>query len=217
MTLFETVKAAVSVPKAAEYCGLTIHRGDVCCCPFHSERTPSFKLYLDHYYCFGCHEHGDAINLVAKLKNLSPKDAALLLADAFSVPVDVSPAKKRKPVTPRMPFKPKTEDLSAQLAAISQQASEKSREDWLNHAMEVLTGYTRLLHIVQAECAPTDETEDFHPLFAEAVKQEEYVWHLMELLDNPIERPYFYELFHEEIEDYERAIDQNRLVPAHAG
>lgn len=29
------------------------------CCPFHSERTPSFTLYEDnHYHCFGCNKHG---------------------------------------------------------------------------------------------------------------------------------------------------------------
>lgn len=30
------------------------------CCPFHSEKTPSFVVYPDgSYYCFGCGVHGD--------------------------------------------------------------------------------------------------------------------------------------------------------------
>ena len=31
------------------------------CCPFHEEKTPSFYLFDDHYHCFGCGAHGDAI------------------------------------------------------------------------------------------------------------------------------------------------------------
>lgn len=30
-------------------------------CPFHGEKTPSFHVYDDHYHCFGCGAHGDAI------------------------------------------------------------------------------------------------------------------------------------------------------------
>lgn len=29
------------------------------CCPFHSEKTPSFKVWDDHYKCFGCGVYGD--------------------------------------------------------------------------------------------------------------------------------------------------------------
>jgi len=40
-------------------------------CPFHSEKTPSFTVYLDSndYHCFGCGEHGDSINLLQHFKN----------------------------------------------------------------------------------------------------------------------------------------------------
>ena len=38
-------------------------------CPFHSDRNPSFYLYPDSntFYCFGCGEHGDVIDLRMKL------------------------------------------------------------------------------------------------------------------------------------------------------
>jgi 5S rRNA maturation endonuclease (ribonuclease M5) len=33
-------------------------------CPLHEEDTPSFKVYSDnHFYCYGCHKHGDVIDL----------------------------------------------------------------------------------------------------------------------------------------------------------
>ncbi len=38
-------------------------------CPFHDERTPSLFIFPDnHFYCYGCGEHGDAIDFVMKLK-----------------------------------------------------------------------------------------------------------------------------------------------------
>ena len=42
------------------------------CCPFHTEKTASFKVDENKglYYCFGCHEKGDAITFVMKNENL---------------------------------------------------------------------------------------------------------------------------------------------------
>lgn len=37
-------------------------------CPFHDEKTPSFSIFTNdnHYYCFGCHAWGDAIDFYMK-------------------------------------------------------------------------------------------------------------------------------------------------------
>ena len=53
-----------------------------CCCPFHQERSPSLYLYVQdqHYYCFGCKAHGDAITLVREKENVSFSDAVEMLA-----------------------------------------------------------------------------------------------------------------------------------------
>lgn len=38
------------------------------CCPFHEERQPSLAIYPDgKWYCYGCAEHGDAINFVMRV------------------------------------------------------------------------------------------------------------------------------------------------------
>lgn len=54
-------------------------------CPFHSEKSPSFIVHPDRYYCFGCGESGDIITLTSKLFNLPFKDAVLKLDADFSV------------------------------------------------------------------------------------------------------------------------------------
>lgn len=102
MNLFETVKAAVTPRMAAERYGRPIQQGNMVCCPFHADRTPSMKLNEDYFYCFGCGATGDVIDLVAKLFNLSSYDAAKKLAYDFGIDPDKPPAAAalRKPQYP---------------------------------------------------------------------------------------------------------------------
>ena len=102
MNLFDTVKAAVHPRMAAERYDLPIQQGNMVCCPFHNDRTPSMKLNEDYFYCFGCGAHGDVINLAAKLFNLSSYDAAKKLAYDFGIDPDKPPAAAalRKPKYP---------------------------------------------------------------------------------------------------------------------
>ena len=45
-------------------------------------------LSLIHIYCFGCQADGDVIDFVSHLENVSPKEAALMLAQDFSIPYE---------------------------------------------------------------------------------------------------------------------------------
>lgn len=49
-------------------------------CPFHNEKTPSFHVYDDHYHCFGCGAHGDAIEFMKSKGGLSFHEAIEQLA-----------------------------------------------------------------------------------------------------------------------------------------
>ena len=51
-------------------------------CPFHAERTPSFKIYLkgNYYHCYGCGAHGDAITYVMQQLRLTFSEAVAELA-----------------------------------------------------------------------------------------------------------------------------------------
>ena len=76
MDLFTQIKMAVSVKEAAEYYGLEVNRGNMVCCPFHNDRTPSMKLNEEYFYCFG---------LTAQLFDLPPAEAAKKLAADFGI------------------------------------------------------------------------------------------------------------------------------------
>ena len=59
------------------------------CCPFHSEKTPSFHVLPDKQlcYCFGCKKGGGVINFVMDIENLSYPDAVRFLAKRANIPV----------------------------------------------------------------------------------------------------------------------------------
>lgn len=64
-------------------------RDYVACCPFHSEKTPSFHVTpgKNVFYCFGCHVGGDAIAFLRKLHGKSFVEAVEELAREVGVSI----------------------------------------------------------------------------------------------------------------------------------
>jgi len=54
-------------------------------CPFHGEKEPSFTVYEDNFYCFGCGEHGDVIDFVMKKEGIDFKNALLKLSEIVGI------------------------------------------------------------------------------------------------------------------------------------
>jgi DNA polymerase len=46
------------------------------CCPFHDDSRPSLHVYADHFHCYACGAHGDAIDWLMSIEGLD-RDAAL--------------------------------------------------------------------------------------------------------------------------------------------
>ena len=162
MDLFTQIKMAVSVKEAVEYYGLEVNRGNMVCCPFHNDRTPSMKLNDDYFYCFGCGIHGDVIDLVARLFNLSSYDAAKKLAYDFGINPDKPPATAalRKPKYP--------------LAKAFQ------REEL--HCQRVLCDYLHLLERWKVQHTPKTPEDVLDDRFVEACQMLDYVEYLADLL-----------------------------------
>lgn len=100
INLYEQIKAQLTPRCVTERYGAPIHRGNMICCPFHSDKTPSMKLYSDHFYCFGCQKSGDVIDLAAGLFELSNLEAAKKLAADFGIRSDI----KTPAVKPQIPY-----------------------------------------------------------------------------------------------------------------
>lgn len=58
-------------------------------CPFHSEKTPSFKVSKTKgfYYCFGCHASGDAITFVMEIESVDFITAIRTLASKYLISI----------------------------------------------------------------------------------------------------------------------------------
>ena len=86
----EQIKQAVPMNKAVEFYGFKLVNGKMCC-PFHSEKTPSFKVYPNDkgWYCFGCGQGGDVISFVQRLFNLDFMYACKKLNDDFSLSLNI--------------------------------------------------------------------------------------------------------------------------------
>jgi len=73
------------------------------CCPFHSEKTPSFTVSSQKgfYHCFGCGTHGTALGFLMEFDRLEFPDAVEELAQmlGLEVPRDER-TEQRAPVTP---------------------------------------------------------------------------------------------------------------------
>ena len=78
---FGEIKRTITPIEAAQRYG-TVKYGFMRC-PFHADRTPSLKLYGDHFHCFGCGAHGDVIDLTAGLLGYSKAAAAKRLEADF--------------------------------------------------------------------------------------------------------------------------------------
>ena len=59
----------------------------VACCPFHSEKTPSFTVSptKQFYHCFGCGAHGNAISFLMEYQGLGYVDAVKDLAESVGM------------------------------------------------------------------------------------------------------------------------------------
>ena len=134
------------------------------CCPFHDDKHPSMKVDR-RFHCFGCQADGDVIDFTARLFGLSGKEAALKLAEDFSVRYD---AKGHDPPR-RRPVKRK---ISEELRY--RQAEQK--------CFRVLCDYLHLLERWEKKYAPQTPEEAWNPLFVEALQKKAHTEYLLDVL-----------------------------------
>ena len=162
MTIYETIKAAISVKQAAEHYGLKVNRNGMACCPFHNDRHPSLKLNEDYFFCFGCGAKGDVIDLVARLFDLSGYEAAQRLAADFGIGTEPGQSVGAS-------YKPKRPYIR------------QFREDEML-CFRVLTDYLHLLVDWKVQYAPKTPDEPYDDRFVEACQMLDYIEYLADIL-----------------------------------
>ena len=159
MNLFSDVKASINTQEAARQYGLEINRYGKALCPFHNDRHPSLYVADDHYYCYGCGEHGDVIDLTARLFDLSLYEAAKKLAYDFGISQD----------KPRQDIRRKKSE--------AQQLKENERLCFLR-----LTEDQKRLQVWKKLYAPLSPEDTPDSRYLEACQQLDYVEYLLDVL-----------------------------------
>ena len=161
MTIYETIKAAISVKQAAEHYGLKVSHNGMACCPFHNDRHPSLKLNEDYFFCFGCGAKGDVIDFVARLFDLSSYEAAQKLAADFGL--DPKPPIAAAMVKPKRPY------------------IRQFREDEML-CFRVLTDYLHLLEDWKVRYAPKTPEDALDDRFVEACQMHCHIEYMADVL-----------------------------------
>ena len=163
MRIFEIVKENVNLREAAELYGIDVNRYSKALCPFHNDRHPSLYVADDHFYCFACREHGDVIDFVGRLFQLSPYNAARKLMADFHLSPDKPPS-------------------AAALHAkhIRTEAQQLKENEQL--CFSVLSDYVRVLQDWKVRYAPRTQDEPLHERFIEACRNLGQTEYYLEIL-----------------------------------
>lgn len=159
--VFSEIKSSLTMQEVARFYGLEINRAGMACCPFHDDKTPSLKIYDDHFYCFGCGATGDQTGLVAKLFGLRQIDAAKKIGEDFGLRLF-----DREFAAPiKMAVNPKYE-----------------MQKWLGEARQIVKDYLTALYKWHRDYAPRNQDDEFHPLFVESLQKMDYIEYLQDIL-----------------------------------
>lgn len=195
MRIFEIVKENVNLREAAELYGIDVNRYGKALCPFHNDRHPSLYVADDHYHCFACGAHGDVIDFVGKLFQLSPYDAARKLMADFHLSPDKPPS-------------------AAALHAkrIRTEAQQLKANERL--CFSVLPDYARVLRDWKVQYAPQSPAEAPDERFVEACHKLDEVEYYLDILTsgNSYERS---EVIHQQMADGKLDELRQRLEKIH--
>lgn len=168
----ELIKSAVTVRDICDMYGIEINKAGFARCPFHAEKTASFKVFKDGCKCFGCGEYAqNAIDLTMKLFGLSFVQACEKINNDFGLNLSISH-------TPSLREAREAEQRIKDLKA--KHEAEKAEHDRLKKNYDdALTEYVRL------ERQMTDNTpasaDDMNDLYVEAVSRIAYAAYSLDL------------------------------------
>jgi len=159
--IFAEIRQLLPMQELAKFYGLQISRSGMACCPFHDDKTPSLKVYADHFYCFGCGESGDGAAFVAKLFSISQLEAARKISYDFGLRL----------------FE---QEIAIPVQMRANQDAEYFR--WLNNAQSAVSQYLNKLYKWREMYKPTNSLAPFHPHFSESLQKTSYLEYLDEIL-----------------------------------
>ena len=167
------IKSMVSMPELMERYGFSLNRSGFCKCPFHSEKSASFKAYQGTrgFYCFGCGAHGSVIDFVMLYFGLSFKDALAKINEDFSIGL---------PIGERISLRQRREMEHRQRERQEERNREQMELERLDGEYWAAFDLWQKYDTNKREYAPKSPSDDFHPLYVEAIKNIDYASYLLD-------------------------------------
>lgn len=163
MNFAADIKSRVTMRQVVEYYGHRIDRKGFICCPFHSEKTASMKIYGDSFYCFGCGSHGDVIDFVAQEERISFQDACKVINEAFALGLPIGKpmrANEARAAGKRAFEARRKANAAKQAVERAESAFWRAYDRWLTN-----------LSVIEKN-TPQSETEPFSEEYGKACNQE---------------------------------------------
>ena len=168
----QTIKDRLTMRDILLRYGCEPNNKDFVRCPFHSEKTPSMKIFEKDYHCFGCGEHGDIITFVQKLFNLSFQDALRKIDMDFALNIygDHTFEELRQSHY-------RQKQIQAERERKEREKQQADTEYWA-----VFDEWKRL-DDNKRKYAPKTPDEEWHPLFVEALQKLAYQEYLLDMAE----------------------------------
>lgn len=151
------------MPEMMLHYGFELNRAGFCKCPFHQERSASFKAYAGDrgYYCYGCHASGSVIDFVMQYFSILFGDAIKKINEDFSLglPIGEKLDRRKQLEMNRQAFLRKRE-----------MNAKKAEQERLENAYWAAFDEWKRLDGNKRNFAPKTPSEPLHPLFVEALK-----------------------------------------------
>lgn len=166
MNLSSEIKKHVSCVDACQQYGIDLNSHGFARCPFHSEKTASFKAYpgVRGFHCFGCGASGSVIDLVMKLFDCSVGDACKRLNADFRLGLiregNLSNAERIAQNREAWERRRREREIESQHQALIEEFNAEIKN-------------LRLAQMLLTATEPTDPDADFDDYFAIAVRETE--------------------------------------------
>lgn len=167
------IKSRVSMPEMMGRYGFELDRSGFCKCPLHSEKSGSFKAYPGSrgFYCFGCGAHGSVIDFVMQYFRLTFQDAIAKINTDFSLGL---------PIGERISLRQRREMEHRQRERQEERNREQRERERLEGEYWAAFDVWKKYDTNKREYAPKSPSDDFHPLYIEAIKNIDYASYLLD-------------------------------------
>lgn len=164
MNVSEDIKNAISMQETCKRYGIETDAHGFARCPFHDEKTASFKAYPGSggFHCFGCGAHGSVIDFAMRYFSLDYSGACEKLNADFGLglPIGRMPTLREK----------RQAEQKAKQHRERMQAEQNLREAVERDYYSALDEYARL-SAQKRDYRPKWIAEELHPLYIEACQK----------------------------------------------